>query len=392
MMIVLEKALELAGMYPIKPGTETVALDDSLGRVLAQDLFSDRDVPPFPRATMDGYACRHEDLPGPLVVLETVPAGKTPSQKVGKGQCSRIMTGAMVPAGADCVIMKEYAESGDDGRILFTASETDVNIDPRGQDLKEGDLLLPKGTLLTPGHLGIIASTGKVWVKASRSLFVGILATGSELVEPEKKPEGAQIRNSNSHHLAAQVRRAGHIPRYLGIVEDQRETLAERINLAMEQVDLLLLTGGASVGETDLVPGVLQELGFHLEYDRVAIQPGKPVSFAHRDGKACFGLSGNPVSSFVQFELLVRPYLETCTGAVPVNRRIRIRLEQGYRRKRADRQFFLPVCFTRQGTCEPVDYHGSGHLHALHMAIGFAEIRAGQTDVKKGDEVDVRLI
>jgi molybdopterin molybdotransferase len=160
----------------------------------------------------------------------------------------------------------------------------------------------------------------------------------------------------------------------------------------MEQVDLLVLTGGASVGETDLVPGVLKELGFHLEYDRVAIQPGKPVSFAHRNGKVCFGLSGNPVSSFVQFELLVRPYLEACAGAITVNRRIRIRLEKEYQRKRADRQFFLPVYFTQQGTCEPVDYHGSGHLHALDRAIGFAEIPAGKKAVMKGDLVDVRFI
>jgi len=160
----------------------------------------------------------------------------------------------------------------------------------------------------------------------------------------------------------------------------------------MEQIDLLILTGGASVGELDLVPGVLEELGYHTEYNRVAIQPGKPVTFAHRNGKTCFGLSGNPVSSFVQFELLVRPFLETCTGAIPVNKRIRIPLEKGYQRHRADRQFFLPVSFNDRGDCEPVEYHGSGHLHALAKAVGFAEIPAGQTVIKKGETVNVRLI
>jgi molybdopterin molybdotransferase len=178
----------------------------------------------------------------------------------------------------------------------------------------------------------------------------------------------------------------------MGIVEDHRETLAERISGAMEQLDLLILTGGASVGELDFVPGVLEELGFHLEYQRVAIQPGKPVSFAHRNGKICFGLSGNPVSSFVQFELLVRPYLEICTGAIPVNKRIQIPLENGYQRHRADRQFFLPVCITDRGACEAVEYHGSGHLHALAKAIGFVEIPSGQTVIKKGGKVNVRLI
>ena len=218
------------------------------------------------------------------------------------------------------------------------------------------------------------------------------MATGSELVEAERPPTGAQIRNSNSHQLAGQVRRAGHTPKYMGIVEDHRETMLERVSGAVDQVDLLILTGGASVGELDFVSGVLEELGFHLEYQRVAIQPGKPVSFAHRNGKACFSLSGNPVSSFVQFEVLVRPYLETCTGAIPVNKRIRIPMEKGYQRHRADRQFFLPVCFTDRGSCEAVEYHGSGHLHALDKAIGFAEILSGQTVINKGDQVNVRLI
>jgi len=302
------------------------------------------------------------------------------------------MTGAMVPEGANCVIMQEYVNARADGTILFTGSETGVNIDSRGQDLREGDLLLQKGTRITPAHLGIISSAGRREVLVARSLVIGILATGSELVETDRFPEGAQIRNSNSHQLAGQVRQAGHIPGLLGIVEDQREKLADRISGSLEKHDMLILTGGASVGELDLVPGVLEELGFRLEYDRVAIQPGKPVSFAHRNGRVCFGLSGNPVSSFVQFELLVRPYLDTCTGAVPVNRRVRIRMERDFERNRADRDLFLPVSFSSEGTCEPVEFHGSGHLHALDKATGFAEIPAGQTVIRKGDLVNVRLI
>lgn len=391
-MILLEEALALAGKTPIRLETVKIPLEEAMGRVLAEDVISDRDIPPFPRATMDGYACKREDLPGPLTVLESIPAGEIPTRRVGKGQCSKIMTGAMTPEGANCVIMQEYVRSEEDGKIIFTAGETDNNIDPRGQDLKEGQMLLRRGTMLTPGHLGIIASTGKIRVKVAKSLMIGILATGSELIEADQLPTGAQIRNSNSHQLAGQVRRAGHTPIYMGIVEDQKEAMGERISEAMEQLDLLILTGGASVGELDFVPGVLEELGFQLEYQRVAIQPGKPVSFSHRSGKACFGLSGNPVSSFVQFEVLVRPYLENCTGAIPINKRIRIPLEKRYQRHRADRQFFLPVSFTDRGTCEAVEYHGSGHLHALDKAVGFAEMPAGQTVIEKGDKVYVRLI
>ncbi|MDF1574803.1 MAG: molybdopterin molybdotransferase MoeA [Bacteroidales bacterium] len=391
-MIQLEKALARAGIYPVRTGSETLPLEDTPGRVLAEDIFADRDIPPFPRSTMDGYACRRKDLPGPLVVLETIEAGKLPVHDIGRGRCSKIMTGAMVPSGADCVIMKEDVETGTDGRILFTAVETEAHIDSRGQDLKKGELLLPQGCCLTPGHLGIIASAGKTRIKVARALKVGILATGSELIEAGQHPEGAQIRNSNSYQLAAQIRRAGHLPYAMGIVEDRFESIAERITMALEGTDLLLLTGGASVGELDLVPGVLKELGFRLEFDRVAMQPGKPVSFAHRENKRCFGLSGNPVSSFVQFELLVRPYLEICAGMLPVNKRILVTLEKEYRRKQADRQFFLPVTFTGGGACEAVEYHGSGHLHALEKATGFAEIPAGQKIVNKGDKVHVRLI
>lgn len=391
-MIELERALALAGSYPIKTGTVVVPLKEALGRVLAEDINADQDVPPFSRATMDGYACRREDLPGPLSELESIPAGKIPARKLGKGQCSKIMTGGMVPEGANCVIMQEYVDTLADGTILFTAGETDRNISIRGQDLKKGDLLIPKGTILSPGHLGNISSTGMVQVKVARQLTIGILATGSELVNPDQIPEGAQVRNSNSQQLSAQVKRAGHIPKNLGIVGDQVEILTERISEALEQLDLVILTGGASVGELDLVPGVLEDLGLHLEFNQVAIQPGKPVSFAHRGGDACFGLSGNPVSSFVQFELLVRPYLEICTGTVPVNKRVRIFMETEYRRHRAERQFFLPVCLTISGACEPVDYHGSGHLHALAKAIGLAEIPSGKNLITKGELIYVRLI
>jgi molybdopterin molybdotransferase len=391
-MIALEQALAKAGEHPIVLGKVIVPLEEAQGRVLAEDIFADRDVPPFPRATMDGYACRREDLPGPLTVLESIPAGRVPDHPVGKQQCSKIMTGGMVPDGADCVIMQEHVRIETDGRIVSTASETDSYIHPRGQDLKEGDLLLSAGTRLEPGHLGIISSAGKIRVNVAEPLMIGILATGSELIEADQAPEGAQIRNSNTHQLAAQIIRAGHFPRDLGMVEDRWESVLDRISGALVQVDLLILTGGASVGELDLVPGALEELGFQLEYSRVAIQPGKPVSFAHRKGKVCFGLSGNPVSSFVQFELLVRPYLELCSGQSPANKRIRILLDKGYSRHRADRQFFLPVRFTDRGSCEPVEYHGSGHLHALAGAVGFAEIPAGQKVINQGDQVYVRLL
>jgi len=391
-MVELDKALQIVRRHRLSPGRERVALADASGRSLAGELKADRDMPPFHKASMDGYACRKEDLPGPLEVLEMLPAGQVPSKPVGRGQCSRIMTGGQVPEGADCVIMQEYVVMEPGNTIRFTGSYSESYISRKGEDLRRGDLLLEKGTLLEPQHVGMLAAAGNTEAWVSRKIQTAILATGSELVEVTEQPEGAQIRNSNSLQLAAQVHRAGHAAEMAGIVEDDKDLLAEKISGLMKRCDLLLVTGGASVGEFDLVPGVLRDLGFSLEIERVAMQPGKPLSFAQREGKVCFGLSGNPVSCFVQFELLARPFLTWSAGGNLPHRRIRCRMEAGFARRKSDRLFLLPVVLTPGGGCAPVEYHGSAHLHALGNLDGFAEMPAGKTTFEKGDEVDVRLI
>lgn len=391
-MIELEEALQITRNHLLSPGKEMISLADSPGRYLAEDIRADRDMPPFHKASMDGFACRKEDLPGPLDVLELLPAGQVPSKPVGAGQCSRIMTGGQVPEGADCVIMQEYVEAEADGKIRFTGSYSESYICRKGEDLRKGDLLLKEGALLEAQHLGMMAAVGKSRVLVSRRIHAGILASGSELVEPDQVPLGAQIRNSNSQQLAAQVQRAGHTAEPVGIVSDHKDLLAEKISGLMERFDLLLITGGASVGEFDLVPGVLQDLGFSLEIERVAMQPGKPISFAHREGKVCIGLSGNPVSCFVQFEMLVRPFLCRSAGGDLSHRQIRCRMQEGFTRRKSDRLFFLPVVLRPGGKCAPLEYHGSAHLHALGELAGFAMLAAGTNSIKRGEEVDVRLI
>lgn len=391
-MIELEKALQIIRKHLLSPGKETVPLAASQGRYLAEDLRADRDMPPFHKASMDGFACRKEDLPGPLEVLELLPAGQVPSEQVGAGQCSRIMTGGQVPEGADCVIMQEYVEMESEKRIRFSGSYSESYICRKGEDLKQGDLLLNKGALLEAQHLGMMATVGKSRLLVTRRIHAGILATGSELVDLTEVPEGAQIRNSNSQQLAAQVRRTGHTAEVVGIVGDDKDLLLEKISGLMERFDLLLITGGASVGEFDLVPDVLQDQGFKLEIERVAMQPGKPITFARREGKICFGLSGNPVSCFVQFEMLVKPFLCWSAGGEMPHRTIRCRMEEGFTRRKSDRLFFLPVVLRPDGECAPVEYHGSAHLHALGELAGFAELVAGKSTVKRGEEVDVRLI
>jgi len=391
-MIELEKALQILKKHLLSPGKETVPLSASPGRYLAEDLRADRDMPPFHKASMDGFACRKADLPGPLDVLELLPAGQVPTERLGAGQCSRIMTGGQVPEGADCVIMQEYVEMESDKRIRFNGSYSESYICRKGEDLKKGAFLLKEGTFLEPQHLGMMAAVGKSRLLVTRRISAGILATGSELVDVAQVPEGAQIRNSNSMQLAAQVQRAGHTAELSGIVRDDKDLLAEKISALMERFDLLLVTGGASVGEFDLVPGVLRDLGFSSEFDRVAVQPGKPLTFAQGKGKVCFGLSGNPVSCFVQFEMLVKPFLCWSAGGDLPHRRIRCRMENGFTRRKSDRLFFLPVVLRPGGGCAPVEYHGSAHLHALGKLAGFAELAAGKTTLKRGEEVDVRLI
>jgi molybdopterin molybdotransferase len=391
-MVELEKALQTLGKHLLSPGRERIELADASGRFLAEELRADRDMPPFHKASMDGYACRKEDLPGPLEVLEMLPAGQVPSRAVGRGQCSRIMTGGQVPQGADCVIMQEYVDTEPGGRIRFTGSYSESYISRQGEDLRRGDLLLEKGTWLEAQHLGMLAAAGNTRPWVIRKLRAAILATGSELVEATVQPAGAQIRNSNSLQLAAQVERAGHVAEVAGIVEDDRDLLAEKISGLMKGYDLLLITGGASVGAFDLVPGVLLDLGFSLEIERVAMQPGKPLSFAQKGGKVVFGLSGNPVSCFVQFELLARPFLTWSAGGNLPHRHIRCRMEAGFARRKSDRLFFLPVVLTPGGGCIPVEYHGSAHLHALGNLAGFAEMPAGKTTFEQGEKVDVRLI
>jgi molybdopterin molybdotransferase len=391
-MIELKKALEILGNHVIDPGSETIPLQDAHSRILAEDVFADRDMPPFNKSSMDGYACRREDLVGPLLVTETIQAGAVPKTRVEPGHCSRIMTGARVPEGADCVIMQEYADTVEEGKIVFTGKETNSNICKRGEDTLKGELLLNKGTMLKPQHVGLLASIGKTEVNVYRKFSIGIIATGDELIEPGKVPEDAEIRNSNAWQLMGQIRSAGHHPVYLGIVPDDRSEIKARTKEALGLCDMLILTGGASVGEYDLVAGVLDNLGFTIAFEKVAIQPGKPFTFAFRNKQVCFGLSGNPVSCFLQFELLVKPFLIRSSGGVYMPTRVRYMLNKDFIREQSERQFFLPVVLSDNGYCTPVVYHGSAHLHALTQTVGFAEIPVGNSKISKGEEVYVRLV
>jgi molybdopterin molybdotransferase len=390
-MIPFEEALSIIrGQIPGLP-SERVNFSQSAGRVLAEPIIADIHMPPFNKSAMDGYACRKEDLPGPLKVIEEIPAGRMPEKPVGKGECSAIMTGAPMPVGANCVIMEEHTEQTEIGEIVFTHHATKSNICYLGQDVKQGDLLIPKGTLIRPEHIAIMASVGAIMVLVSIIPTIGVYSTGNELVEPNEQPVGSKIRNSNGYQIVAQLQQNGFRASYLGIIPDTPEDTAKAITTGFSSHDMLILTGGVSHGVYDFVPQVMQQCGIEILFHHLAVQPGKPALFGKRyDGRYFFGLPGNPVSSFVQTELLVKELCYILQGHQRDIPLIRMPLAVDYTRKRAERKSFVPVML-RNAEVHPVDYHGSAHIQALHGAHGIITVEPGVAEIKQGELVDVRL-
>jgi molybdopterin molybdotransferase len=389
-MISLEQALEIAFSKAQLLGTERADFLHSAGRILAEPVFADADMPPFNKSAMDGYACRREDLGKELAVLEVIPAGQPPKYTIEAGQCSKIMTGAQVPEGADTVFMVEYAEITASGKVRFTGSKTNPNICLKGEDLKEGDLVLNSGIQLKPQHIAILASVGCTRPLVYKRPTLGIISTGSELVNPEKKPQPSQIRNSNGPQLFAQGTKHGFLLNSYGIVADDEQLTTQIIEKAVNETDVTILSGGVSVGDFDFVPRIIQRLGFEIHFSKINIKPGQHTTFASKSNKYIIGLPGNPVSSFIQFEVFVLPFLRKLMNYSEQEIHLPLPMSHDFNRKRSDRDECLPVQLTNQNEVQMVDYHGSAHIHAYHQAFGFINIPAGKTEIKKGELVYVR--
>lgn len=373
--------------------TEVVSLWESLGRVLAIDIVSDMDMPPFNKSSVDGYACRKVDTQSNLKVLEVIAAGQFPTKRIEPNTCSKIMTGAPVPEGADCILMVEEIIENTDGTIRFTGSDSKSNISKKGEDIRNGDLALAAGTIINPSHVAIMAAVGVAKVTVACKPVVSILVTGNELVETEVTPTGSQIRNSNGHQLVAQVLKCGATPNYVGIVIDTKQATQSAIENALAKSDVVVLTGGVSMGDFDYVPEVLETIGVNIIFKSVAVQPGKPTLFGILGKKVVFGLPGNPISSLFQFELMVKPSIRKLMGAAnPSDDCFKIPIANDYTRKRAGRFGLIPAFINCNGEVEPVSYHGSAHIFALSKvnAVIFAPV--GVLGFKKGELVDVRQL
>jgi len=391
-MITFEEGYDIVVQSAKEGESEQLGLNDSLGRILAEDVFSDVDMPPFNKSAVDGYACRKSDLANELTVIETIPAGVVPGKVVGQFQCSKIMTGAVVPQGADTVIMVEDTVEVGSSAIKFMLDKTRTNICYTGEDVRVNDQVLSKGIKIRPQDIAVLASVGKATLMVYKRIKIGIISTGDELVEPDKIPSESQIRNSNAAQLIAQVLVMGAEPHYLGIALDTKESTLNKISQAIAENDVVLLTGGVSMGDFDYVPEVFNELGVKTRFKSLAIQPGRPTVFGETENCFLFGLPGNPVSSFVLFEVLVKPFVYRLMGHHSDPTLIKLPMGKTYSRKKSARKSLIPVTISSDGYVYPVEYHGSAHIHSYIFADGLVVIEIGKTSIKKGDFVDVRQI
>jgi molybdopterin molybdotransferase len=391
-MISFDEAYECVMSSVRLLAAERVGLHDAWNRILAEDVRADRDLPPFPKSAMDGFACRREDLQNDLVVVETIQAGSMPRITLGKNECAKIMTGARLPEGADCVIEVELTAQVAENAIRFTGAKAPNNICFQGEDIRQGELVIAKGTRLGPPGIAMLATMGCTQPLVACRPRVGIIATGTELVEPWVEPSESQIRNSNSCQLWAHVLSMAAVPSYYGIAQDTEAAIEAAINTARANSDVLLLSGGVSVGEFDLVPGILSKIGAKTLFDKIAVKPGKPTLFGLLDHTYFFGLPGNPVSVFVLFELLVKPFLYGLMGRRFSPETVTAPLETTVLRKHYDREMWLPVSFTVRGGVATVEYHGSAHIHAFCFADGLIRVPAGTREIPEGAPVHVRRI
>jgi molybdopterin molybdotransferase len=375
----------------VSMGTETVALAEAAGRVLAEDIRADRDYPPFPRSARDGFAVRAADLPGELLVIGEVRAGDAFIGRVAAGEAVEIMTGAGVPGGADAVVMVEYTQRTGDRVKIDRGIQAGENFNPRGIEAHGGDVVLTAGVRIGYTEVALLATVGRTKVLVYRKPRVAIVSTGDEIVEVGETPGAHQIRNSNAASLAVQVCHAGGRPEILGVARDNYESTRAQVREGLE-ADLLLLSGGVSAGKYDLVEKVLAEFGAEFFFDRVLIQPGQPLVFGKAQGKYFFGLPGNPGSTMITFETIARAAIEKMQGlreaALPL---LRARLTRPFRQKPGLTRF-LPAHLSSDGaTIEPGVSHGSGDVAALARCNAFLVTEPERAEWAAGDDIRALL-
>ncbi|HPL10154.1 MAG TPA: molybdopterin molybdotransferase MoeA [Smithellaceae bacterium] len=400
-MITVEKALHtvLAACRPM--GLEKADLLKAAGRVIGEDVFAPRDIPSAANSAMDGYAVRSGDTKGAhalkpveLKVVETIAAGSLPRRTVQAGQAARIMTGAVIPKGADAVVRREDTEEKGKTVLMKIAAPRGLDIRFPGEDVRQGEKVIAAGSVLRPGHIGMLAVLGKAFVAVYQRPRVAILSTGDELVDIETEPPPGKIVNSNTYSLAAQILACGGAPVLLGIGSDDKEDLVKKFQVA-RRADVILSSGGVSVGDYDFVKDVMGDIGNAMHFWQVAMRPGKPLAFGSIDGVPLFGLPGNPVSVMVSFEQFVRPFLLRMQGHTRIFRPTLTAVSAQEIKKSAGVKNFLRAVVEREKnrcTARITGEQGSGILKSMVEANAFIVLDEDVSHVKKGENVLVQLL
>jgi molybdopterin molybdotransferase len=393
------QAMALACVYPL--GVEKVDLLSALHRVSAVEVTAQRHIPLDDNSAMDGYAVQHRDVaaakpeaPIRLDVLEVLPAGKTPRHQITPGTAIKIMTGAPLPVGADTVVQVEHTDASATQVAIYRAPRPGSNLRRRGEDIRQGDCVLPPQTMLRPAELGVLASIGQAQVLVYQRPRVAILATGDEIADPGDPHTAGKIINSNSYTLAGQVMEAGGIPVLLGVAADNREVISQRLASGL-RADVLITSGGVSVGEFDYVRTCLDSMGFVAQFWTVAVRPGSPATFGMVDKVPVFSLPGNPVATMVTFELFVRPALLKMTGQVQLFRpRLRAVLADDIHKRQGVRTLLRGVLRQdgNHATVTTTGPQGSGILRSMSLANCLIDLPEEVTHVQHGDTVDVMCL
>ena len=400
-MISADQALQIVLENVAPLGIERMSITAALGRILAEEIRSSRDIPGFDNSAMDGYAVRSADVaaaseanPVRLEVLETVAAGMMPSRRVAAGQAVRTMTGAPIAPGADAIVPVERTRAEGNAVDIMAVAEAGAFVRPRGEDLRRDELVMSAGKTLGPSDLGMLASLNRAMVDVWRRPRVAIVATGDELVDVDEVPAGAQIVNSSAYALAGAIREAGAAPVMLKVARDRPEEVRARLAEALA-FDVVLSTGGVSVGQFDHVKVVLDQLGMRQLFHGVAQKPGRPLKFGTIGGRPIFGLPGNPVSTMVCFYLYVRPALLRMSGAAETGLpRAAVRCAADIKVAANLTEFVRVRLERREGQilAAPTGNQGSGILSSLSRADALLIGPAKENLLRAGDQATVLLL
>jgi len=391
-------------LKPKALGEEEISLLEAYNRVLRENVVSALDIPPFNRSTVDGYAVKAEDTfgaeenqPAKLSVCGVVNVGEPPKISVAKGEAAEIVTGAPIPEGADAVVMVEDTEEKNGELRVYRAVTKDENVMKKGTDIKKGEAILKAGQVLGAPEIGVLAALGITKVKVFKVPVVAVLSTGAEVTEPGKELPSGKIYDINAYSLSTAVRESGGKPVYLGVVPDDKTELRKALEKALASADMVITSGGVSVGPRDLTPQIVDSLGKPgLIVCGIAVKPGKPTTIALIERKPVFSLPGHPTSALLMFHLLVRPLIQLLSGR-PEREATTVKAKAGTRMFSArGRRTFVMVKLKRgksnQLVAEPVETGASGAITTLAKADGFVEIPENQQFIDADEEITVALL